>query len=489
MRGSVPLLTVILRRESDILLARQRARQVSQFLGFATADTTRITTALSEMARNALEYGGGGSVAFALENRALDREDLVIRVVDEGQGIENVPAVLAGRVRSRDGMGIGIRGSRALMDRFTITSVVGQGTTVEMAKTRPWSSVKLGTADVARLTDELAKSSEATPLGELQLQNQALLNALQELTQRKLEIERLGVIAGQARERAEAAQLVAERSVVVRERFMALTTHELRTPLNAIMGYLDLLESELAAALTDKQLGYFVRVQRACKHLIGITNDFLDMAQGDAGRLKVASHDGAARHVMSEAVTLVAPQATARQITVQLSETTDHVMYRGDVDRVRQVLVNLLGNAISFTPPGGTVEVIASRATQAPPGSALEDAPRCTIRVQDTGPGIPLDKLSHVFEPFVQLSPEGQSSRKGSGLGLTVSRQLALLMGGELTADSAGQGAAFTLWLPEGRLPHDATESTQAVREAAADADRGVPDEQSVNSCAPSSRA
>src|SRR5690349_12352138 len=177
MRASpVALLTVAVRRESDILLARQRARQVSQFLGFTTADTTRITTALSEMARNAFEYGGGGNVSFAIESRALDREDLVIRVVDEGPGIENVPAVLAGRVRSRDGMGIGIKGSRALMDHFTITSVVGRGTTVEMAKTRPWSAVKLGGADVARLVDDLARSAEATPIGELQLQNQTLLN-------------------------------------------------------------------------------------------------------------------------------------------------------------------------------------------------------------------------------------------------------------------------------------------------------------------------
>jgi signal transduction histidine kinase len=450
MRASVPLLTVAVRRESDILLARQRARHVSQFLGFSEGDTTRITTALSEMARNALEYGGGGSVSFSIESRALDREDLVIGVVDEGKGIPDLPAVLSGRFQSRTGMGIGIKGSRALMDRFTITSAAGRGTSVVMAKTLPWSAAKLGAADVARLTDELAKASEATPLGELQLQNQALLTALQELTQRQLEIERLNVIAGQARERAEAAQLVAERSVVVRERFMALTTHELRTPLNAIGGYLDLLEMELTPSLTEKQKGYFARVQRACKHLLGVTNDFLDMAQGDAGRLKVAAHDGAARHVMAEAAALVAPQASARQISVRLAETTERVMYLGDVDRVRQVLVNLLGNAVSFTPPGGTVDVVAERVTNAPPGSALTEGPWCIIRVEDAGPGIPSDKLGHVFEPFVQLSSNGQLSRKGSGLGLTVSRQLALLMGGDLTAASTGEGAVFTLWLPEG---------------------------------------
>src|SRR5690242_6975684 len=450
MRSPVPLLTVALRREGDILLARQRARQISLFLGFSSGDTTRITTALSEIARNALEYGGGGTVEFVIEGRALDREDLVIRVVDEGGGIADVPAVLSAQFRSRTGMGIGIKGSLALMDRFKITSTVGRGTTVVMAKTLPWSSKKVGAPEVARLVDELATTAQATPLGELQVQNQALLAALQELTQRQLEIERLGVTAGQARDRAEAAQLVAERSLVVRERFMALTTHELRTPLNAIAGYLDLLAMELATSLTTKQIDYFGRVQRACKHLLGVTNDFLDMAQGDAGRLKVARHDGAARHVMSEASALVAPQATARDITVHLTETTDHVMYLGDVDRVRQVLVNLLGNAVSFTPKGGTVALVAARVTESPPGSALGSGPWCVLRVEDSGPGIPSDKLAHVFEPFVQLSSAGQVSRKGSGLGLTVSRQLALLMGGDLTAASPGQGAVFTLWLPEG---------------------------------------
>ena len=462
MRASVPLLTVAIRRESDILLARQRARHVSQFLGFSNGDATRITTALSEVARNALEYGGGGTITFAVESRALDREDLVIRVVDEGVGIANVQSVLAPDFQSRTGMGIGIKGSRALMDRFVITSAPGRGTTVVMAKALPWSAAKFGAAEASRLTDELAKAREATPLGELQVQNQALLHSLQELTHRQSEIERLGVMAGQARERAEAAQQVAERSLVVRERFMALTTHELRTPLNAIVGYLDLLEMEIAPTMTEKQQGYLARVQRACKHLLGVTNDFLDMAKDDAGRLQVARHEGAARHVMSEASGLVAPQAAARDVTVRLTETTDHVMYLGDVDRVRQVLVNLLGNAVSFTPRGGSVDVVAARATD-PPGSPLTGGPWCVIRVEDRGPGIPKDKLGHVFEPFVQLSSNGQSTRKGSGLGLTVSRQLALLMGGDLTAASTDTGAVFTLWLAEGRRRDGATESPADV--------------------------
>ncbi|CAN5322368.1 ATP-binding protein [soil metagenome] len=459
MRLIVALVTVAIRREHDILLVRQRGRQISLFLGFSTVDVVRITTALSEMARNAFEYGGGGTVAFAIETQAADRQELVIRVQDNGPGIVNVAEILAPTFKSRTGMGIGIKGSRSLMDRFAITSVVGKGTMVVMAKFLPWSASKFGPTDAARLSTELAKSSESTPFGELQVQNQALLTALQELTERQEEVTRLSVVAEEERLRSEAARRVAERSLVVRERFMALTTHEFRTPLNAILGYLDLLDMEIAESITDTQKDYFGRVQRACKHLVGVTNDFLDMAKGDAGHLSVARREESARQVMSEAAALVAPQAGARNVTVNLIETAEHLRYVGDVDRVRQVLVNLIGNAVSFSPTDGVIEVTASRGAKDATHPTLSDGSWCTIRVTDTGPGIPADKLEHVFEPFVQLSTDGQASRKGSGLGLTVSRQLALLMGGELTVSSSGSGATFTLWLLEGGVREGAVPS------------------------------
>jgi signal transduction histidine kinase len=257
-------------------------------------------------------------------------------------------------------------------------------------------------------------------------------------------------VATDARNRAEEAQRFAERSMVVRERFMALTTHELRTPLSAMISYLELLEMESPVGQSEKQVLYLKRARDASAHLMTITNDFLIMAQGDAGQLNVAKHAGAARHVMSEAFTLVAPQAAARGVDIALAETSDKVMYLGDVDRIRQILVNMLGNAVSFSPRGGLVEVLASNADCPPPEATNSAGPWVTIRVTDAGPGIPADKVAHVFEPFVQLSDHGQSTRKGSGLGLTVSRQLAVLMGGDLTASSSAGGAAFTLWLPRG---------------------------------------
>jgi signal transduction histidine kinase len=445
-------MTVALRRENDLLLARQRARQLTQLLGFSTGDSTRITTALAEIARNALTYGRGGTVAFVIEDEQHGAQALAVHVTDEGPGIADLETILSGKYGSTTGMGVGITGSRALMDRFQIETTPGKGTRVRMSKLLPTTAPRVGSAEIARLTDALTARGDGSPFGELQLQNQELLQALEEITRRQAEVERLGVVAEHARLRAEEAQLVAERSVAVQERFMALTTHEIRTPLNAMLGYLELLDMELKTTLDEKQAGYFTRVERACKHLVGITNDFLDMAKGEAGHLQVARHPGAARLAISEAAALVAPQAAARSVEITFTETVERIKYLGDADRVRQVLINVLGNAVSFTPPGGTIRVTASRVEDPLAGSTLVGGPWCAIRVEDSGPGVPPEKVSHVFEPFVQIAG-AQGGRRGTGLGLTVSRQLALLMGGDLTVEgSAGidGGAAFTLWLADG---------------------------------------
>src|ERR1041385_5517249 len=134
MPHTLQILTVALKREEDVLLARRRGREISHFLGFSTGDMTRITTALSEVARNAVEYGGGGRLTFAIESQPLCRQELVIRVIDEGPGIPDVEAVLSADFKSHTGMGVGVRGSRSLMDRFAISATNGHGTTVTMAK-------------------------------------------------------------------------------------------------------------------------------------------------------------------------------------------------------------------------------------------------------------------------------------------------------------------------------------------------------------------
>src|SRR5688572_3325001 len=195
MGTTLPILTVGIKTEDDLMLARRRAREISQSLGFNSGDITRIITALSEISRNALEYSDGGSVAFAIDNNSGDHQELVIRVSDRGAGIADVPAVLSPQFQSRTGMGVGIRGSRALMDRFDIASVVGEGTTVTMSKRLPWSAPRFGSGDVTRLVDRIAKARGGTALNEMQAQNQALLQTLGELSAKNLEVERLREVA------------------------------------------------------------------------------------------------------------------------------------------------------------------------------------------------------------------------------------------------------------------------------------------------------
>src|SRR5687768_2594760 len=174
----LPLSTVALRRENDLLLARQRARQLSQLLGFATGDTTRITTAVAEIARNAVMYGGGGTAIFFIDGAPKGAQAFVIEIKDEGRGIEHLDTVLSGKYGSRTGMGVGITGSRKLMDRFEIETTVGAGTKVVMSKTLPATAPRIGPTEIARLTDALTARGDGSPFGELQLQNQELLVAL-----------------------------------------------------------------------------------------------------------------------------------------------------------------------------------------------------------------------------------------------------------------------------------------------------------------------
>ncbi|HEY2110328.1 MAG TPA: ATP-binding protein [Dongiaceae bacterium] len=150
------LLAVAIRRETDIILARQRCRKVARLLGFDSQDQTRITTAVSEIVRNALEYGGGGMLEFHLEEQGAG-QSLEIFISDQGAGIANLEAVLAGTHRSVTGMGIGITGARRLMDRCEIQSAPGSGTTVRLGKNLPGPARRLASSELAKIAAALTQ--------------------------------------------------------------------------------------------------------------------------------------------------------------------------------------------------------------------------------------------------------------------------------------------------------------------------------------------
>ncbi|MHB8471215.1 MAG: ATP-binding protein [Gaiellaceae bacterium] len=181
--------TVAIRQERDVVLARQRARQIAELLGFDRQDQTRIATAISELARNAYQYAGGGEVAYSLERDEKHRAALTIRVTDRGPGIDDIQTILDGGYRSATGMGIGIVGVRRLMDRFELESDAGRGTTVVVGKPLP-EAARMGALDAAAIEAEIARGDD-DPFAEMQRQNQDLVHTLEEVERRERELERV----------------------------------------------------------------------------------------------------------------------------------------------------------------------------------------------------------------------------------------------------------------------------------------------------------
>jgi hypothetical protein len=227
-------------------------------------------------------------------------------------------------------------------------------------------------------------------------------------------------------------------------------SHEFRTPLNAILGYTQLIDMGVLGSVTSPQHDHLQRLRSSGVHLLGLVNDILDLSKIEAGRVHVSRETGVVSDVMRATMALVGPQAVARGIDYpEECEGDAETSYIGDPDRVRQILVNLVSNAVKFTNPGGSVGFSCGTAEHADPGARLVGPGQWTfIRVTDTGIGVATEQLVRIFEPFVQAQTGYTRTEGGTGLGLAISRRLARLMGGDITVQSSiGRGSTFTLWL------------------------------------------
>ena len=254
------VVTVALKFEDDIVLARQRARQLARLLGFDAQDQTRIATSVSEIARNAFRYAGGGKVEFGVEGRTSPQLFEIV-VSDEGPGIARLSDILDGSYRSSTGMGLGIIGARRLMDQFEITRLPGKGTQVVLRKLLPAGTRFLGPESLAGLGEALAREVPPGPLEEVQRQNQELIHALEELRRRQEELEHLnreledtnrGVVALYAELDEKADHL--RRADELKSRFLSNMSHEFRTPLNSITALSHLLLDRIDGPLTPEQV-------------------------------------------------------------------------------------------------------------------------------------------------------------------------------------------------------------------------------------------
>lgn len=437
------LITIGLGRDQDMIAARQRARQVAALVGLDAQDQSRVATAVSEVARNALVYAGGGTIHMDVDN-APAAPALRIEVVDRGPGIAALDEVLAGRYRSTTGMGLGLAGARRLMDECEITTGPA-GTSVVLVKRLPRGVAAVGETRRHAIVAELARRAPRDALSELSVQNQELARSLAELRERHEELARLnreledtnrGVVALYAELDERAEQL--RQADQMKSRFLSHMSHEFRTPLNAIVGLSRLLlrRAEVAAsAETAREVQY---IQRSAEEMAELVNDLLDLAKAEAGKMTVQYSEFTAGTLFAALRTMMRPLLKNDAVELIYDEGSVPPLFT-DESKVAQIVRNLVSNALKFTEQG-SVRVAAEY-----------DAGRDWVlfRVTDTGIGIAPEHLERIFEEFSQVDSPTQRSVKGTGLGLPLCRQLAALLGGSVTVVSTPEvGSAFTAALP-----------------------------------------
>jgi len=234
------------------------------------------------------------------------------------------------------------------------------------------------------------------------------------------------------------SRAIAERANRAKSEFLAVLSHEFRTPLQGIYGYAELFDSGIHGSLTDEQREDMTRIRQGLAHLVALVNQLLDRANIDVGHVALDLSDVSVERALRLTDALVLSQCHAKAIRYQREPSDAKICVRADLERLQQVLINVVGNAVKYTNPGGAIEVRCR----------VEDA-TVAIEVSDTGRGIPEDMLESVFEPYVRLRAGNSAGPAGTGLGLAISRDLVGLMGGTLVAHSRlGAGSTFVVTLP-----------------------------------------
>ncbi|TAJ97092.1 MAG: response regulator [Reyranella sp.] len=428
--------------EQDIVRARQRARQIARLVGFDRQSQTSIATAVSEVARNTVSYGGGGGLSFSLLGEP-PAQSLTMTFRDQGPGISGLESILGGTYVSPTGMGIGLIGTRRLMDEFEIDSGTS-GTLVRFGKYLPRGSGADGLS-IGRVAADLAGSGPEVLVEEVLAQNRDLLTTMADLETARAELAELnaeldstnrGVLALYAELEQRADEL--KRASEVKSQFLSAVSHELRTPLNSITALTRMLADQTDGPLNEEQQRQLSYVRQSADTLTRLVNDLLDLAKVEAGRIDLHPVKVEVAELLSALRGIMKPLQTSTEVDLVFRDLTGGLVLYTDEGKLQQILRNLVSNALKYTERG---EVSVTVATPVPG--------RVEFVVRDSGIGIPDDERERIFDEFVQIRNPLQTRTKGSGLGLPLSRKLAGVMGGVITVESeAGQGSTFTLDIP-----------------------------------------
>jgi signal transduction histidine kinase len=438
-----PLVSLRIATEQDVVIARQRARDVAALAGLDRPDQIRVATAVSDVARLALGRAGGDArvevslgdwrgapallVAFACSPAAARLE----RLLEEGRATApgDAPSVLR------------------LVDGAAPAGGGAAGAGMVLAKVLPAGAAGRRDLGRERLAADLAKMASPGLYEELRLQGQELLQALQELRGREEELTRLNrelvdanrgtrALYAELQERAEQLRDASESKT----RFLRTIGHELRTPVNAIAALGRMLLDPAGGPLGGEHRRQVSLIVGAANDLMALVSDLLDLARAEANRLEVCPGDFGLEEVFATLRGLLRPLVSSDAVALVFEEPRGVPRLHSDELRLSQVLRNLVVNALKFTERG---EVRVRAAFD--PGAGL-----LAVSVTDTGIGIAPEDRERIFEEFAQVPGPVQQRSRGTGLGLALSRRLARLLGGHLTLleSEVGRGSTFALVIP-----------------------------------------
>ncbi|MEZ4869206.1 MAG: response regulator [Caldilineaceae bacterium] len=436
------ILTIKLHQEEDVVLARQRARQVAARLGFDTQDQTRLATAVSEILRDILQQAGGGRVVFSLTGNNAPQV-LYISIQAEGKQARAFAQSLQQEAVWPHYQGLAA--ARRLVDRCQI-EMTSNGILLALHKLLPKTTPFVTTAQIAEISAQLARQRFHDPLEEVQRQNQELLETLEALRERQEDLTRLnreledtnrGVVALYAELDEKADHL--RRADEMKSRFLSNMSHEFRTPLNSILALTRLMLDRLDGELTSEQEKQVTFIRKAATDLAELVDDLLDLAKIEAGKIDVHPIEFEVSGLFSALRGMLRPLLVVPAVDLIFEEASAVPPMYTDESKVSQILRNFLSNALKFTEQG-EVRVTAHLS---------DDGQAVTFAVSDTGIGIPAEYQAQIFTEFVQVENPLQKRTKGTGLGLPLCCKLAELLGGSVTVESnLGVGSTFRATIP-----------------------------------------